>query len=58
MQRYFQLASKKATLEAAKSPDELDANPEYQQLLEEFRQVKRQADQIAVENADQAFHNF
>lgn len=55
IQRYFQLASKKAVLEASKSAAELEASSEYQQLLEEFNQVQRQADQMAVENADRAF---
>lgn len=36
LQRYYALASKRATLESEKSADELDASQEYDELLEEL----------------------
>jgi DNA-binding response OmpR family regulator len=38
--RYYALASKRATLESEKSADELDASTEYEELLEEFTDLR------------------
>lgn len=45
MQRYFQLASKKAALEETKSSAALANSDEYAALIEEFERVQAQADQ-------------
>ncbi|AHG01250.1 hypothetical protein HALLA_02410 (plasmid) [Halostagnicola larsenii XH-48] len=52
IQQYFQLASKKAALEASKSDSELESSDEYSQLLEQYAQAKRQADQKIETIAD------
>ena len=44
MQEYFALASKKATLEAAKPSSELEASEEYQTLTEEFEDLESELD--------------
>jgi len=40
IQRYYALASKRATLESEKSADELDASPEYDELLEGLTELR------------------
>jgi DNA-binding response OmpR family regulator len=40
VQQYYALASKRATLESEKSADELDASPEYDELLEELTDLR------------------
>ncbi|MFB6114325.1 MAG: HalX domain-containing protein [Halodesulfurarchaeum sp.] len=44
MQEYFSLASKKATLEAAKPTSELEASEEYQRLVEEVEALEAELD--------------
>lgn len=44
VQRYFELASKRAVLESSKSEAELQRSTEYQALLEELQTVQQQAD--------------
>lgn len=44
LQRFFQLASKRAALETAKNEAELQQSEEYQTLLEELEDVRRTAD--------------
>lgn len=44
VQEFFRLSTKRATLEAAKNPDELERNQEYQQLLCELKELKGHAD--------------
>ena len=39
-QQYYALASKRATLESEKSADELDASPEYDELLEDLTDLR------------------
>jgi DNA-binding response OmpR family regulator len=40
LKRYYALASKRATLESEKSAGELDASTEYEELLEEFTNLR------------------
>jgi DNA-binding response OmpR family regulator len=40
VQHYYALASKRATLESEKSADELDASPEYDELLAELTDLQ------------------
>ena len=49
IQRYYALASKRATLESAKSADELDASTEYAELLEELTGLQTNLREQAVE---------
>lgn len=51
MQEYFALASKKATLEAAKPISELEANEEYRDLVAEVEALEEELD-TALETTD------
>ncbi|WP_299331448.1 HalX domain-containing protein [Haloplanus sp.] len=51
LQRKFQLVEKKVTLEAAKSPHELDESDEYTRLVTELDALERELDS-AVESFD------
>ena len=52
LQRKFQLVEKKVTLEAAKSPHELDESDEYTELVTELDALERELDS-AVESFDE-----
>ncbi|MFB6075003.1 MAG: response regulator transcription factor [Haloarculaceae archaeon] len=52
LQRYYALASKKATLETEKSPTELDASEEYTEISERVERLREQADATASEFDD------
>jgi DNA-binding response OmpR family regulator len=52
MQEYFALASKKATLEAAKPSSELEANEEYQSLSEEVESLESDLDETLETDED------
>jgi len=52
LQRKFQLVEKKVTLEAAKSPHELDESDEYTELVTELDALERDLDS-AVESFDE-----
>ena len=51
LQRKFQLVEKKVTLEAAKTPHELDESEEYQELVSQLDAIERELDS-AVEDFD------
>lgn len=51
IERYFQLARKKAALEASKSSQYLENSDEYKSLVKELRQVQQEAD-AQVQQAD------
>jgi DNA-binding response OmpR family regulator len=55
LQRKFQLVEKKATLEAAKTPHELDESEEYQELLRELNAIERDLDSAVEEFDDSDF---
>jgi DNA-binding response OmpR family regulator len=44
LQEYFALTSKKATLEAEKTPSELQDNDEYQQMVDRVQELEGEAD--------------
>ncbi|MFC4450163.1 response regulator transcription factor [Halorussus aquaticus] len=48
MQRFLSLANKKAALETKKSPEELDANEEYEQLTQELADLRAQLSDTAT----------
>ena len=52
MQEYFALASKKATLEAAKPSSELEANEEYQALEAEVQALETELDDTLQTDED------
>ncbi|MDJ1433732.1 response regulator [Halostagnicola sp. A-GB9-2] len=52
VQEYFQLASKKAALEAAKTETELASSEEYTELLDQYTQAKHRADTTIETIAD------
>ncbi len=54
LQEYFALTSKKATLEAEKTPAELRNNEEYQEMVERVEDLGEQAD-TAVTGMDEDF---
>jgi DNA-binding response OmpR family regulator len=60
MQEYFALASKKATLEAAKPSSELEANEEYQTLSEEVESLETDLDETleTTEDFESAFQDL
>lgn len=57
MQEYFALTSKKATLEAEKTPSELQENEEYQQMVERVEELEQEAD-TAVSGFDDEFDSL
>ncbi len=52
VQEYFQLASKKAALEAAKTDMELESSEEYTELIAQYDEAKRRADTTIETLAD------
>ena len=61
VQEYFALTSKKATLEAEKSPAELADNEEYQSMVDRVEKLKEQADTAVAgfgEDYDSLFQEF
>ena len=57
VQEYFALTSKKATLEAEKTPSELQENEEYQQMVKRVEKLKTEAD-TAVSSFDDDFDSL
>jgi len=57
MQEYFALTSKKATLEAEKTPSELQENEEYQHMVERVEELEEEAD-TAVSSFDDDFDSL
>ncbi len=61
VQEYFALTSKKATLEAEKTPSELQDNEEYQQMVERVSELESEADDAVAgfdEDFDSLFQEF
>jgi len=60
LQRYFAMASKKATLESEKNPVELDANEQYREVSQRVEELREQADTAAAEidSFEAAFREF
>lgn len=52
VQDYFALATKKATLEAAKPHEELQQNDEYQELTQQVQETRQTVDQSLEETGD------
>jgi DNA-binding response OmpR family regulator len=57
LQEYFALTSKKATLEAEKTPSELQRSEEYQQMVERVDELQNEAD-TAVSSFDDDFDSL
>ncbi|MEF8787205.1 MAG: HalX domain-containing protein [Haloarculaceae archaeon] len=57
LQEYFALTSKKATLEAEKTPSELQRSEEYQQMVERVAKLEDEAD-TAVSSFDDDFDSL
>jgi DNA-binding response OmpR family regulator len=57
MQEYFALTSKKATLEAEKTPSELQENEEYQRMVDRVGELEAKAD-TAVSSFDDDFDSL
>jgi YesN/AraC family two-component response regulator len=55
LQRKFQLVEKKVTLEAAKTPHELDESEEYQDLVDRLDALERELDSTVEEFDDNDF---
>ncbi|QGX94499.1 response regulator [Haloplanus rallus] len=55
LQRKFQLVEKKVTLEAAKTPHELDESEEYQKLVRQLDTIERELDSAVEEFDDTDF---
>jgi len=55
LQRKFQLVEKKVTLEAAKTPHELDESEEYQKLVQQLDAIERELDSAVEEFDDTDF---
>ncbi|MDY6779985.1 MAG: response regulator [Halobacteria archaeon] len=53
-QRYFELAEKKATLEAEKSKSELERNDEYVELTDELEELKERMDETVKSMGEDA----
>ncbi|MHB9286748.1 HalX domain-containing protein [Halobacteriales archaeon Cl-PHB] len=61
VQEYFALTSKKATLEAEKTPSELQDNDEYQQMVQRVEELEAEADDAVSgfeEDFDSLFQEF
>jgi DNA-binding response OmpR family regulator len=52
VQEYFALTSKKATLEAEKSPSELRENTEYQEMVRRVDDLREKADTVVADFGD------
>ena len=57
LQEYFALTAKKATLEAEKTPSELQNNEEYREMLERVEDLEGEAD-AAVESFDDDYESL
>jgi DNA-binding response OmpR family regulator len=57
LQEYFALTSKKATLEAEKTPSELQENVEYQEMVERVEKLEDEAD-TAVSSFDDDYDSL
>ena len=57
LQEYYALTSKKATLEAEKTPSELQNSEEYQQMVERVEELEAEAD-MAVSGFDDDFDSL
>jgi len=55
LQRYFSLVSKRSAIEEYRSPDELEANDEYVQLIEEIAGLRDDLDDMMAEFDDEEF---
>lgn len=61
LQEYYALTSKKATLEAEKTPSELQASEEYQEMVERVAELEAEADPAAAgfdDDYDSLFKEF
>jgi DNA-binding response OmpR family regulator len=61
LQEYFALTSKKATLEAEKSPSELQENEEYQEMVDRVQELQNEADDAVAgfdDDFDALFQDF
>ena len=52
LQKYFSLASKRATLETRNARDELESEPEYERLCERLASVQRKLDDLVSDLPD------
>jgi DNA-binding response OmpR family regulator len=57
LQEYFALSSKKATLEAEKTPSELRGNDDYQEMVDRVERLEEEAD-TAVAGMDDDFDSL
>jgi len=57
LREYFALTSKKATLEAEKTPSELQENEEYQEMVERVEELEEEAD-TAVSGFDDDYDSL
>jgi DNA-binding response OmpR family regulator len=57
LQEYFALTSKKATLEAEKTPSELQDNEEYQEMVDRVEELEDEAD-MAVSGFDDDYDSL
>jgi len=57
LQEYFALTSKKATLEAEKTPSELQDSEEYQEMVERVEELEAEAD-VAVSGFDDDYDSL
>jgi len=57
LQEYFALTSKKATLEAEKTPSELENNEEYQEMVDRVEELEAEAD-TAVSGFDDDYDSL
>ncbi|MFB6124364.1 MAG: HalX domain-containing protein [Halanaeroarchaeum sp.] len=55
VQRYFSLVSKRASLEASKSPEDLAASEQYQTLLRDIAAIEEDLDDIVTRLTDEDF---
>jgi DNA-binding response OmpR family regulator len=61
LQEYYALTSKKATLEAEKTPSELQASEEYQEMVERVEELEEEADPASAgfdDDYDSLFQEF
>jgi len=61
LQEYFALTSKKATLEAEKTPSELENSEEYQEMVDRVSELEEQADTAVADfddDYDSLFQEF
>ncbi|WP_302081342.1 HalX domain-containing protein [Salinibaculum rarum] len=58
LQQYFALTSKKATLEAEKTPSELENSEEYQRMVERVEELEAEADMAVTSFDDDDFDSL